>query len=114
MITSYQRRKLRVKNSIIKNNKSKRPRIIVSRSNQNTYIQLVSMDGKTIATYSTLSFLEKQATTGIEKAKLVGKQFAKICLEKGINQVVFDKGGYSYSGRIKAIADSCRESGLKF
>jgi large subunit ribosomal protein L18 len=114
MITRYQRRKFRVRNAVIQNNKSERPRIVVSRSNQNMYAQLINVEGKILASYSTLNFTEDKKISGIEKAKVVGKEFAKICLQNGISQVVFDKGAYAYSGRVKTIAESCREAGLQF
>ena len=114
MITRYQRRKFRVRNAVIQNNKSERPRIVVSRSNQNMYAQLINVEGRVLASYSTLNFTEDKKISGIEKAKAVGKEFAKICLQNGISQVVFDKGAYAYSGRVKTIAESCREAGLQF
>lgn len=115
MITSHQRRKYRVRNSISKNNKSFRPRLVVNRSNKNLYAQLIGVDGNVIASYSTLNLQDEgKNITGIEKAKAVGKEFAKICLGKGVLKIVFDKGSYSYSGRVKSIAESCREAGLQF
>ena len=51
---------------------------------------------------------------GIEKAKLVGKKFAELCLKNNIKEVVFDKGAYIYHGRVKAMAEACREAGLSF
>lgn len=113
MITSYERRKFRVRNKIIANNKSQRPRICVSRSNKNLYAQLIQIDGNVACSFSTLS-LDEAKKTGIEKAREVGKGFAKVCLEKGIKEVVFDKGAYRYNGRVKALAEACREAGLQF
>ncbi len=114
MLTNYERRKYRVKNNILKRNKSLRPRIVVSRSNQNFYAQLIGLDGKVICAFSTLNFKDDKKINGMEKAKLVGKGFAKLCLENNIKEVVFDKGAYIYGGRVKAMAESCRESGLSF
>ena len=51
---------------------------------------------------------------GVEKAKLVGKEFAQLCLKSGITKVVFDKGAYAYNGRVQTIAEACREAGLQF
>ncbi len=113
MITNYERRKFRVRNKIAANNKSQRPRISVSRSNKNLYAQLIHVDGNVICAFSTLKIKEDKKT-GIEKAKEVGKGFAKICLDKGIKEVVFDKGAYRYNGRVKALAEACREAGLQF
>lgn len=114
MLTNYERRKYRVKNNIIKNNKSLRPRIVVSRSNKNFYAQLIGAEGKVVCSSSTLSFADDKKISGLEKAKLVGKNFAELCLKNNVKEVVFDKGAYIYGGRVKAMADACRESGLSF
>ena len=114
MINNYQRRKFRVRNNIITNNKSGRPRIVVARKNKNIYAQLLDLSGNVLASCSTLTEKDDNCKTGIQKAKLVGKKFAQSCLEKGFDMVVFDKGAYVYNGRIKALAESCREHGLKF
>ncbi|NBR95070.1 MAG: 50S ribosomal protein L18 [Proteobacteria bacterium] len=114
MINNYQRRKFRIRNSVIANNKSGRPRIVVARKNKNIYAQLLDLSGNVLASCSTLTVKDDNYKTGMEKAKLVGISFAKSCLEKGFDFVVFDKGAYVYNGRIKALADSCREQGLKF
>lgn len=114
MLTNYERRKFRVRNKIAASNKSNRPRISVSRSNKNIYAQLIAVDGKVICTFSTLNLEGNKKATGVEQAKEVGRGFAKICLEKGVKEVVFDKGAYVYNGRVKALAESCREAGLQF
>jgi len=114
MLTTYERRKLRVRNSIVKNNKSNRPRIVVTRSNKNIHAQLIDVAGKVLASFSTLNFEEDKKISGIEKATLVGKEFAKICLKNGAKAVVFDKGAYIYNGRVKALAEACRAEGLQF
>jgi large subunit ribosomal protein L18 len=114
MITKLERRKFRVRNKIAKNNKSLRPRIVVTRSNQNIYAQLINVEGKVVTSFSTLAFEEDKKVSGIEKAKIVGKEFAKICLKNGVKEVVFDKGSYIYNGRVKALAEACREGGLQF
>lgn len=114
MLTTYKRRQLRVRGKVIANNKSQRPRIVVARSNKNLGLQLISIDGKVLAAYSTVNFKEPKKISGIEKAKLVGAEFAKLCLKDGIKEVVFDKGAYIYNGRVKAVAESCRAAGLQF
>lgn len=114
MLSNYERRKFRVKNNILKNNKSLRPRIVVSRSNKNIYVQLVALDGKVVCAYSTLNFEKDVKANGMEKAKLVGQKFAELCLKNNVKEVVFDKGAYIYNGRVKAIAESCRATGLLF
>jgi large subunit ribosomal protein L18 len=114
MISNYERRKFRTRNRIAKSNKSSRPRASVHRTNVNIYLQLIDVEGKVLCSFSTLNLDDNKKISGIEKAKLVGQEFAKICLKNGIEQIVFDKGAYAYSGRVKALAESCRESGLKF
>jgi large subunit ribosomal protein L18 len=114
MTTNYQRRKLRTKNNVVSNNKSGRPRITVSRKNKNIYTQLIDAVGNVLVSFSSLNIKSDSPLTGIEKAKLVGKNFATICLQRGFELAVFDKGPYIYNGRIKALAESCREHGLKF
>jgi large subunit ribosomal protein L18 len=114
MLTKYERRKFRTRNQIIKSNKSDRPRIVVSRSNKNIYAQLVDIKGNVLTSYSTINAEISSKTSGIDKAKLVGQEFAKLCLKKDIIKVVFDKGAYAYGGRVKAIAEACREGGLQF
>jgi len=112
MLTSYQRRKVRVRNNVKKNNKSNRPRIIVNRTNKNIYAQIVSIDGNVLVQASSILFDEK--ISGVEKAKIVGKNIAELCKKVNIDNVVFDKGAYNYNGRVKALAGACRDFGLKF
>ncbi len=115
MLNTYSRRKLRVRGKIAANNKSLRPRIVVFRSNKNFGAQLVSTEGAVVKAYSTVNFEDKtNKLSGIEKAKKVGVEFAKLCLKDGVLEVVFDKGAYNYNGRVKALAEACREAGLKF
>jgi large subunit ribosomal protein L18 len=112
MLNKQERRKLRVRSSIKNNNKSSRHRIVVNRSNKNIYAQIIDIKGKTIITESSIKIDQK--ISGIEKAQLVGKNLAKKCQELNVNLVVFDKGPYIYNGRVKALAEACRESGLQF
>lgn len=114
MLSNYERRKFRTRNKIAQSNKSGRPRASVHRTNVNVYIQLFNTDGAVLCSFSTLSLESKAKVSGMEKAKLVGKEFAKICLQKGFKEIVFDKGAYSYNGRVKAVAEACREAGLQF
>ena len=95
---------------------SERPRFSVFRSNQHLYAQLVDdLKGHTIVAASTLEE-ELRDKTGctIEGAKTIGNLVAKRALAKNITQVVFDRSGYLYHGRLKALADAAREAGLKF
>lgn len=114
MLTNSDRRKYRTRNKILKNNKSLRPRIVVSRSNKNIYVQLIDAEGKVLQSCSTLSFPPKERSSGVENATKVGEKFTELCVKAGLKEVVFDKGSYAYNGRVKALADSCRKAGLKF
>lgn len=95
-----------------------RPRLNIYRSLSNMYAQLIDdTTGTTLVSASTLDKdVKENITYGGNKdaAKAVGQHVAKRALEKGISQVVFDRGGYNYHGRIKELADSAREAGLQF
>ncbi|WP_062107635.1 50S ribosomal protein L18 [Bacillus niameyensis] len=93
-----------------------RPRLNVYRSNKNIYAQLIDDEkGVTIVSASTIDKeLGISSAGNVEAAKKVGELVAKRAIEKGYKSVVFDRGGYLYHGRIKALADSARESGLEF
>jgi large subunit ribosomal protein L18 len=95
-----------------------RPRLSVFRSTRHIYAQIID-DGKgqTLVAASTLSSELKDKLSGLKKAdaaKEVGRLLAARAKEKGISQVVFDRNGFIYHGRVKAVADSCRENGLEF
>jgi large subunit ribosomal protein L18 len=100
------------------NGTAERPRLNVYRSLSNIYAQIINdEDGQTIVAASTLDKEIKtqlQATGNQEAAKLVGQLVGKRALDKGINTVTFDRGGYIYHGRVKALAEGARESGLNF
>jgi large subunit ribosomal protein L18 len=95
-----------------------RPRLSVFRSLNHIYAQIIDDSvGVTLASASTVipdMKLEVDSKKKTELAKLVGAQVAKEAMGKGITQVVFDRGGYRYHGRVKALADGAREAGLKF
>ncbi len=100
-----------------------RPRICVYRSSKHMYVQLISdVSGKTLVSASTLdkdvlSLLkgdEKGSTKSVAAARAVGSVFAKRTLEKSISEVKFDRNGFLYTGRIKAVAEGAREAGLAF
>jgi large subunit ribosomal protein L18 len=95
---------------------AERPRLNVYRSVNHIYAQLVDdMSGITLVSASTSEKGAKKPTGGnVASAKEVGKRIAERAKEKGINKVVFDRGGYLYHGRIKALADAAREAGLQF
>ena len=97
---------------------SERPRLAVFRSNKHIYAQVIDdVKGNTLAASSTL---EKalagglKSTSNIDAAKAVGTDVAKKAMDKGISVVVFDRGGFLFHGRVKALADAAREAGLKF
>lgn len=92
-----------------------RPRLCVFRSLQNIYAQVIDDEsGKTLASASSLDKEFKEYGGNCEAAKFVGGAVAKACLDKGISEVVFDRGGYIYHGRVQALAEGAREAGLKF
>jgi large subunit ribosomal protein L18 len=91
-----------------------RPRLNVFKSARHIYAQLIDdTNGTTLVATSTLT-VEVPSTGNVSAAILVGKEVAKLSLAKGISTVVFDRNGFLYHGRIKALADSARESGLIF
>jgi large subunit ribosomal protein L18 len=93
-----------------------RPRLSVFRSNRFIYAQIINDDlGITLAAASGKDpAIQTQKVNKTEQAKLVGRALAQKALEAGITQVVFDRGGYLYHGRVKALAEGAREGGLKF
>src|SRR6201992_2794070 len=93
-----------------------RPRLAVFRSNADIYVQLIDDDGaKTLASASSRDKdIAAQKVTKTEQGKLVGGAIARKAVELGLQDVVFDRGGYLYHGRVKAVADGAREGGLKF
>jgi len=114
MIEKVQRR-LKIKKSIRGkiSGSAERPRMTVFRSNKQIYVQLVDdLTGKTLAAASSLK-LEDNGTKK-EIAAKVGEVVAKKAQEAGITEVVFDRNGYLYHGRIKELADAARKGGLKF
>ena len=92
---------------------AQRPRMTVFRSNTQIYVQLIDdVTGLTLASASSLGVKEKATKT--EQAAKVGTLVAKAAKEAGIKEVVFDRNGYLYHGRVKQLADAAREAGLKF
>jgi large subunit ribosomal protein L18 len=114
--TTARRTKIKKKIRSKMSGNSHRPRLTVFRSNSEIYAQLIDdVSGKTlIASSSTEKATAKEKGSKIEKAKSVGTAIAKKAVEKGIKEVVFDRNGFLYHGRIKALADGAREGGLKF
>lgn len=109
-------RRLRIKRGI--RNKvsgtSDRPRLSVFKSNKSIYAQLIDdLSGHTLA-FASSSELEEGKNANLDISKNVGKKLAEKATSNGIESVVFDRGGYLYHGKIKALADGAREGGLKF
>ena len=113
MITKNERRtkiKYRVRNKI--SGTAERPRMSVFRSNKQIYVQVINdEEQKTLVAASSLGL---KASNKSEQASKVGELIAKKAIEAGITTVVFDRNGYLYHGRIKAVADAARNAGLKF
>ena len=115
-IVGRERRKLRIRRKI--SGTAEKPRLTVFRSAKHIYAQVVDdVTGTTVAHASTLT---KEVRTALDEAtksdaaKKVGAAIAKLLLAKGISHIVFDRNGYLYHGRVRALADAAREAGLKF
>jgi len=110
-IEKRQRRHRRVRAKI--SGTKQRPRLCVFRSNKHIYAQLINDEnGKILLSSSDLKIKKKGNKTAM--ASEIGKIVAKIAVEKGFKEVVFDRAGYIYHGRVKALAEGAREGGLKF
>lgn len=108
-----QKRHLRVRNHI--SGTAQRPRLNVFRSLANIYVQIIDDEkGMTLVSASSKDKEFNGYGGNVEAAKAVGAMIAKRALEKGISEVVFDRGGYVYHGRVAALAEAAREGGLKF
>lgn len=112
----FRRRRIRYRIRKVVKGTSEAPRLSVFRSNKQIYAQIIDdKQGKTlVAASSKVKAILEQKINKIEKAKLVGKLIAERAKEAGVASVVFDRGGYLYHGRIKALAEGAREGGLKF
>jgi large subunit ribosomal protein L18 len=109
------RRKRRIRKKI--SGSGDRPRVSVFRSSKHIYAQAI--DDSTSSTLATVSTLSTDVKTTLEgdktaEAKAVGAALAKVLKDKGIEQIIFDRNGYLYHGRVKALAEGAREAGLKF
>ncbi len=111
-------RRLTIKHRIRKrvSGTTEKPRLSVFRSNTNIYVQLIDdIKGSTLVSVSSKDKeIAASKGTKIEQAVQVGKLLAEKSLQKGISDVVFDRNGYLYHGRVKSLADAAREGGLKF
>lgn len=116
-LSSRQRRHLRVRAKV--SGSAERPRLNVFRSNAHIYAQLIDdVTGRTLATASTLEPEVRERLPEehpkVQEALVVGRVVGERSLAQGITQVVFDRGGYKYHGRVKAVAEGAREAGLEF
>lgn len=122
MVSKECRSEIRVKKHLKTRNRfsgtAERPRLAVFRSNKNIYAQVIDdVAGNTLVAASTLDKdvkAELEYTDNVAAAAYLGTVIAKKALEKGIDTVVFDRGGFIYAGKIQALADAAREAGLKF
>lgn len=117
MALTKRERRIRIKQRVRKhiNGTAERPRLSVFRSNKEIYAQLVNdQNGVTLITASSLEKSFKKDGSKSDVAKEVGKTLAQKATENGIDSVAFDRNGYLYHGRIKALAEGAREGGLKF
>ena len=107
------KRKTRIRKKV--NGTPERPRLVVFRSSKHIYAQIIDdLAGATLASASTLSLEGDNIRLTVENAKLVGMKVAEEAIKKSITSVVFDRNGFVYHGRIKALADGAREGGLNF
>ena len=110
----FERRKKRTRNSI-RNSVNTNPRLSIFRSSKNIYAQIIDdTKGITIVSASSLESDQKYSGTNTEGATKIGTLIADRAIKKGVKSVVFDRGGYKYHGRVKALAEAARTAGLKF
>ena len=122
MVSKKSRSEIRIKKHNRMRNRfsgtAERPRLSVFRSNNHMYAQIIDdVAGNTLVAASTLDKdvkAELTKTNNVEAAALLGKVIAKKAMDKGINTVVFDRGGFIYQGKVQALAEAAREAGLEF
>ena len=111
-LSLFERRRRRVRTTL-RSRAGVRPRLSVHRTNQHIYAQIIDdRNGRTVAAASTLG--TEQSGANVDAATKVGKDIAEAATKAGVTAVVFDRGGYLYHGRVKALADAAREGGLEF
>lgn len=122
MVSKQSRSEIRVKKHVRLRNRfsgtAERPRLAVFRSNNHMYAQIIDDTvGNTLVSASTLEKeikTELEKTNNVDAAAYLGTVIAKRAIEKGIKEVVFDRGGFIYQGKVAALADAAREAGLEF
>ena len=113
-LSLFDRRRQRVRSSL-RGRAAGRPRLSVHRTGRHIYAQIIDdQAGKTLAAASTLVKGGKASGATVEDAVSVGKQIAEAAKKAGVTAVVFDRGGFIFHGRVKALADAAREGGLEF
>ena len=111
-LSLFERRRRRVRTAL-KNRAGGKPRLSVHRTGRHIYAQIIDdREGRTVAAASTLG--AKKAGANVDAAVQVGKEIADAAKKAGVTTVVFDRGGYLFHGRVKALADAAREGGLEF
>ena len=111
-LSLFERRRRRVRTALKKRSGAK-PRLSVHRTGQHIYAQVIDdAEGKTVASASTLG--GKSSGANVDAATQVGKDIAAAAKKAGVTSVVFDRGGFLFHGRVKALADAAREGGLEF
>ena len=111
-LSLFERRRRRVRTALRKRSGSK-PRLSVHRTGMHIYAQIIDdSDGRTVAAASTLG--AKGSGANVDAAKKVGSEIAEAAKKAGVTTVVFDRGGFLFHGRVKALADAAREGGLEF
>ncbi len=114
-LSPFEKRRMRVRAKLRKQGLS-RPRLSIHRSGRHIYAQVIDdVSGKTVASASTLDKASKvNSGANLDAATDVGKRVAEAAKKAGVSSVVFDRGGFIYHGRVKALADAAREGGLEF
>ena len=113
-LTTFEKRRQRVRTAL-RQRAAGRPRLSVHRSGRHMYAQIIDdAEGRTVAYASTLTKGSKGPGATTEAAAKVGKELAEAAKKAGVTSVVFDRGGFLFHGRVKALADAAREGGLEF
>jgi len=111
-LSLFERRRRRVRTAI-KSRAGARPRLSIHRTGRHIYAQIIDdAQGRTLAAANTLGV--KSSGANVDAAVLVGKTIAEVAMKAGVSAVVFDRGGFLFHGRVKALADAAREGGLEF
>lgn len=112
-VKSRMKKRVRIRKKVF--GTPERPRLSVFRSGRHMYAQIVDdTSGKTLVSASTRSLEGIKSSSSVAAAKTVGAEIAKLAKGKNISDIVFDRSGYLYHGRVKAVADAAREAGIKF